>query len=441
MHAGGAGLVTWAVIFAVIAGFYIATFSFRRISDTDLNSYQTRALALHGDIDLARFGDNIPRLSYTVRHQGSRYSIYGIGVSISAIPIYAVAARLGASDRALQAAAAIPFVAAAVVILLLLFLRLFPRVVAVGGTIIYAFGTTMWPVASMAFFQNGPVALYQTIGLTGLFGSGRRAPALAGFGFGAAALIRPTLFVPLAFAGILYLLESRRSVVLYAASALPSILIVLVQNRWIWGRWLRGGYGELDVGYHASVPSALWGLLLGWYRGMFAYSPVLIVSVFGAVIALRRVKEPFERRLLVLAVSSVVLVLVYSRFTTWFGGQNQFGYRYLLDIVPFLIILGAYGVVHSARLRTLAVGLGAVSLMAMTFGAAPSQNGFDGPVFPRGFSASSLGQAWIVFVDHPLVSIVRLLVIGLIAAGIYRWTSREPLASSARIDATSREAG
>ena len=419
------GVIRWAVLFGLIGGFYVATFSFRGINDTALNSYQTRALALHADVDLARYDVTAIRHGYSVERGDDRYSIYGVGVSMTALPIYAVVARLGASDKVLQAAAAIPFVAAAALILLRLLLRMFPRPVALGATIVYAFGTTMWPLATMGFFQHGPASFYQAIGLTGLFSDGARAPLLAGVGFGAAAFVRPTLFIPLLIVGVFYLIQDRRSALLFFAPAVLVVLGVLVQNRWIWGSWLSGGYAQAGPGFNGDMPEALFGLLFGWWRGMFAYSPVLVVGVAGLVIALRKTDGLVERKMIALGASVVVMVLFYARWTTWHGGQNQFGYRYLLDVVPFLVVLGAFAVARSERIRTIAIPLAVLSVMTMTFGAGPSRHGFDGGLFPPGLEQTSLGQAWLVFVNHPLDGILRLLGVAAITALLWGLAARD----------------
>src|SRR5437867_5298911 len=144
----------------------------------------------------------------------------------------------------------------------------------------------MWPVAAMGFFQTGPVCLFQAFGLAGLFSRGRWGCAVAGSGFAAAAMVRPTLLIPLVVVGVLYLIEERRQAVLYGLAAIAPFAVVLVQNRWIWGSWLSGGYSQAGVGFHADVPRALFGELFGWYRGIFVYSPVLVVGVAGACLAL-----------------------------------------------------------------------------------------------------------------------------------------------------------
>ena len=59
----------------------------------------------------------------------------------------------------------------------------------------------MWPVASMAFYQNAGTALFQAMGLWGLFSKNDRGPLLAGLGFGLATMVRPISAIPLVFVG------------------------------------------------------------------------------------------------------------------------------------------------------------------------------------------------------------------------------------------------
>lgn len=408
----------FALLFIVLVAFYAATFSSRNITDTDLNSLQTRALALHGDVDLSRY-ELDPRALW-VTWRGARYSIYGVGVSLPVLPAYAILARMDVSDRVLQAVAAIPFVAAAVLILHRVLLRLFRPVNAVAGSIVFAFGTTMWTVAAMAFYQNAPTALFQAIGLSGLFSRGKRGAFLAGLGFGAATFMRPIAGIQLVFVGIFYLVTNRRDAFSYGLGAALPILGIVIQNRWIWGGWLTGGYSHNIAGYRGDIPEGLWGLLFGWWRGMLVYSPVLGLGFVGLVYALRRVKGWMESRLVVLGLSTIGVIILYARFTTWHAGLNQFGYRYLIDIVPFLIILGLYAVERSPVWRRVAVPLAIVSLLTMIFGAEPNEFGWDGTFFATRLVDTSLGQAWTVAVNYPLGPLLRTLGVGAIGWMLYR---------------------
>ncbi|MGH2725360.1 MAG: hypothetical protein ACRDKS_00120, partial [Actinomycetota bacterium] len=131
-------------LFLVLVGFLAATYSYRRITDVELNSFQTRALVLHGDVDLYRY-ERVNRPGYFTQQRGDHlYSIYGVGVSVVAAPVYAVLARTDASEGVLQGAGAIPFVAGAIVLMYLLLARLVDAKLAAAGALVFGFGTTMW---------------------------------------------------------------------------------------------------------------------------------------------------------------------------------------------------------------------------------------------------------------------------------------------------------
>lgn len=408
---------TLVLVLLVLVAFFASTYSFRRITDTELNSFQTRALVRHGDLHVERYERIGDRPVYFAKERGGhRYSIYGVGVSLVAAPIYVIATRLTDSDSILQAGAAIPFVAAAIVLMYLLLTRLVRLEVAAAGAVVFGFGTTMWPVAAMAFFQHGPAALFQVVGLLGVFSEHKRGPFIAGLGFAAATFIRPSILIPLALVGLYYLVSERRSVLWYVAGALVPIAGILVQNRWIWGSWLEGGYSESGIGFHADVPTALWGLTFGLWRGIFVYSPVLIIGFIGWAMALRRIRQPREAKLALLGLSALVTIGFYSTWTTWWNGTTQFGYRYLLDAVPFLVVLAAYSVDRNDRVRTMATPLAVVSVLTMTWGAAPNNFGWDGVKFATRFVDTSLGQAWIEFAHRPWWGILRLAGVVAIAA-------------------------
>jgi len=148
---------------------------------------------------------------------------------------------------------------------------------------------------------------------------------------------------------------------------------------------------------------------------MLVYSPVLIFGFVGLAMAVRRWHNSVERRLVAIGVSSIATILVYSRWTTWWNGLNQFGYRYLLEAVPFLIVLSVYAVSRAPRLRPYAFAFGVVSILTMTWGAAPSRGGFDGLLFAKKIVDTSVGQSWIVFLDHPISGLLRLALVALMS--------------------------
>ena len=406
-----------AALFAIFASFYAATFSFREITDTRLNSLQTRALVLHGDIDLTRYGDRAPPKAFVRKHDGSTYAVYGVGLSVLASPFYAVVARLTSREVVAQGIVAVFFAAASAVAMWWLLRGLFDeRWIAVAGTVAFAFGTTMWPLAATAFYAHGEVALLQILGLHALFSRRSDAPFWAGLALAGSVFVRPAAFPLAAAAGVYFLVKGWRTTWRYALGCAAPVAGLLVQNRWIWGDWLTTGYSFSGVGFHGNVPADLWHLLFGWWRGLFVYSPVLLAGVAGFVITLRRIREEVPQRLVVAGAGALGSFLLYARFTTWWAGGAQFGYRYLLEAVPSLILLAAYAAQRSRILRLAAMWLGVVSVLTCTFGAVPYKWGYDFVLFPRGFTGSPLGQAWIVNLHHPLGAVLRLAGVGAVAA-------------------------
>ncbi len=78
------------------------------------------------------------------------------------------------------------------------------------------------------------------------------------------------------------------------------------------------------------------GLTVSPFRGIFWYSPVLLLGLIGAV--------PFTRRHRWEGIAFLVIValhiLGYSRYLYWSGGV-AWGARYMLPIIPFLLLLAA----------------------------------------------------------------------------------------------------
>ena len=78
------------------------------------------------------------------------------------------------------------------------------------------------------------------------------------------------------------------------------------------------------------------GLVISPYRGLFWFSPVLLLGLVGIVPLLRR--RMWETLAFLAAVG--IHIFGYSRYLYWSGGVG-WGPRYMLPIVPFLVLLAA----------------------------------------------------------------------------------------------------
>jgi uncharacterized membrane protein (UPF0136 family) len=93
------------------------------------------------------------------------------------------------------------------------------------------------------------------------------------------------------------------------------------------------------------------GTLFSPSRGLFAWSPILIFSLLGLVLHLRK---KGDAALLYGAAASALLIINFSLWYDWAGG-NSWGYRVTLCVIPFLCLLVAPALDTVRRKKVLAV--------------------------------------------------------------------------------------
>jgi len=132
-----------------------------------------------------------------------------------------------------------------------------------------------------------------------------------------------------------------------AAFALP-LAIMLALNYWYTATTLAGveTFARDVVDYttnpqlSSSAPErmlrAAIGLTISPYKGLFWFSPVLLLGLIGAIPFIRR--RPWEG--IALLAAAGIHLLGYSRYNYWSGGVT-WGSRYMLQVAPFLILLAA----------------------------------------------------------------------------------------------------
>ena len=86
-------------------------------------------------------------------------------------------------------------------------------------------------------------------------------------------------------------------------------------------------------------PRMIFELTFGTYRGMFMYMPVLLFSVYGIALFFKKPEKKYMAEILLISTFSLSVFIVIAMFANWiwpWGGD--FGPRYLLCFVPFLMI-------------------------------------------------------------------------------------------------------
>jgi hypothetical protein len=213
---------------------------------------------------------------------------------------------------------------------------------ALSFALVYAFGTTVWSVASRAMLQHGPSVLFLSIALWALLRGGSAVP-WAGLALGLAVIGRPAnvaIAAPLALYVLRY--EGRRFLA-FSAAAIPPALFHFWYAGAYWGSPFSAAQAVSPVNFGGHIGTGLAGLLISPSRGLFVFSPFFLFAAAGAAAALRpgaaAALPPLTRFLL----AAILLdLLIYSSWTMWWGGHS-FGYRLLTELTPLLTILVAAG--------------------------------------------------------------------------------------------------
>jgi hypothetical protein len=98
----------------------------------------------------------------------------------------------------------------------------------------------------------------------------------------------------------------------------------------VWSDFKRKPSFELNLGRLISTPKEI---LFSPFRGLFFYYPILLFSLIGFFYMHK--KYSFETKIIIFMF--ILFILLNSALKGWFGGSS-FGPRYLLPIIPFLIL-------------------------------------------------------------------------------------------------------
>ena len=201
-----------------------------------------------------------------------------------------------------------------------------------------------------------------------------RDAVLAGAALGLALGVNLTYAVMFPLVG-LYLLGADprrwriRPIVAFGAPVLAALLLLGAYNWARFGGPLETGYATgLDEGFTSGLLPGVIGLLVGPYRGLIWYSPVLLLAIPGGL----RLRRRAPRLAGLVGALVIAQVLVYATWWSWHGGVT-WGPRFLLPVVPLLAV-ALIPVVEAAldRARLAAavlVGLTALSLGVQLLGA------------------------------------------------------------------------
>jgi hypothetical protein len=238
-------------------------------------------------------------------------------------------------------------VAGAAVLMWLTCRRLVPDA-AWPVTAVFALGTCLLSVASQALWMHGPATFCLALALYLLTIDDQPGPylaLLAGLALGMAGLCRPTaiFFGVATWAALLVQRRWSASLWLVAGAALPALVLVWY-NYAFFGNALLGGYVKDDWSTRPPLWLGLGGLLIAPSRGVFVYTPALLLLLPGVWLLSRPSKTWSSARALLWAwlAAAAATVLFYARWHDWRGGWC-YGPRFLCETMPILCLVAGIG--------------------------------------------------------------------------------------------------
>jgi hypothetical protein len=160
-----------------------------------------------------------------------------------------------------------------------------------------------------------------------------------------AVLCRPTSGVVVLVMGLWLLMKNRGAVLPYVAGGLPAAAALGIYHwhyfgdPWSFGQTERGQTIALEkTGSPELWQTPLWegvaGLLISPSRGLFIYSPFLLLGLMG-IYRIWREREFAVLRPLTLCAFG--LLVVAAKWFDWWGGWT-YGYRPIVDAMPLFIL-------------------------------------------------------------------------------------------------------
>ncbi len=286
---------------------------------------------------------------------GRYVNFFGVGAALMALPLYTVA-KLFVHDLAgnawliwfLGRESAAMLVAGSAVLLYLAAATLTRRRYALLIALAYGLGTCVWSTCSQGMWQQTPNVFFLALG-TCLFFRIDKVKWLAGpcgVAYAMAVWCRPTSAVVVLCVGVYLLLRDRRSFLVYALAGLPFAAALAFYNyhylgspfafgQDVGGRFIATAKTGSSVMWQTPLYKGLLGLLLSPSRGLFVYSPFLLLAIPGMV---RIWTKPQHAVLRPLFVAVLLVLCVEAKHFDWWAGWS-YGYRHILDLTVFLSLM------------------------------------------------------------------------------------------------------
>ncbi len=259
----------------------------------------------------------------------------------------------------------------------------YSRRTAIAGALVLGMATTFFPYAKQ-YFADPLAALALLYTVRFLYQSEIRNPrnalyAGACFGFAVLTKIDSVLLIfPIALAGLWHTRQLPRKALYFAIGLIPFVLLQLLYNHYNYGSVLKPGYGKQAFATPFFI--GLFGLLFSPSRGLFLYSPPIILFFIG----LGKFRRKFPALFFLCAALIMTKLTVTAKWFSWQGGWC-WGPRLLLPVIP-LLLLPVLEVFENWRaqkggMRLFILGLILLGIFVQIVGCTVSPNKFDNDIW------------------------------------------------------------
>jgi len=355
----------WAVIVFLVSGliylsmpqpvnsnagdnlWYVPTaMSLVRDRTLDISSFGPAVRAADADTVWIDCIDVDPRLVRVVRPDGTiqRVNRYPIGPALFAIPfVVADNALFKTSESPFQRAQMLAvFVAAvsaaiAVALMFLVARCLTPEPWLIWSTtLIYAFASPHFGTHHSELWSNNVLQVFVLVALIALAYRDGELSWLGAIPLALAYVTRPDSALFIGACSTMVVVFSKRRLLFVALMVLAAACFVL-WSRMVFGANLPPYYTFLQATRFAPYREALVGVLFSPSRGLFVFSPILVLCVHGAGLVLARWRRA-ERVYLLAAVVVAGYWVLLGAVPWWWGGFSV-GPRLFAPVLPLIMIL------------------------------------------------------------------------------------------------------
>lgn len=345
-------LLACVIIFSIVFSIYIKSPIITSF-DSRWTIFTSLSIIQEGNTNLDEYKNIIIRNDYYAieKVNGHYYSVFPVGTSLIAVPFVAIAigslqidGRINPSLSEIQLIQILPlfelilasfFCSLASVLMFLVAKTRLSTTWSIVIVIIFSFCTANWSTSSRALWQHGPSMLMLTWALLLLLNK-KQSIYLVAIPLSLAFIIRPTNAISIIFISLYIFQNNQNQFGKYIITAIPFSLGYFVYNLSTYNSFFPN-YTQLRRVFHFNnFFEALAGNLISPSRGLFIFSPILLLAIWGFIKYFP--KKAMMQNSLVFFIVLIIIShwLLISTFPTWWAGHS-YGPRFFSDLMPLFM--------------------------------------------------------------------------------------------------------